>query len=71
MKSQKHKLPLENMSDEVFYKITVTQNNKEDILYYGYMFYQTVIEDVELLYEEGADAVEMEMITEQEFNEQL
>jgi len=59
------------MSDEVFYKIIVTQNNEEDILYYGYMFYQTVMEDVELLYEDGADAVEMEMITEQEFNEQL
>jgi len=34
---------------------------EEDILYYGYMFYQTVMEDVELLYEEGADAVEMEI----------
>lgn len=56
---------------EEFYKITITQNNKEEILYYGYLSYDQITADVDLLYEEGADAVEMEMITEKEFKKEL
>tara|TARA_B100000085_G_scaffold234217_1_gene222000 strand:- start:1822 stop:2001 length:180 start_codon:yes stop_codon:yes gene_type:complete len=56
---------------EEFYKITITQNNKEEILYYGYLSYDQIMADVELLNEEGADAVEMEMITEKEFEKEL
>jgi len=56
---------------EEFYKITITQNNKEEILYYGYLSYDQITADVDLLYEEGADAIEMEMITEKEFEKEL
>lgn len=56
---------------EEFYKITITQNNKEEILYYGYLSYDQITADVDLFYEEGADAVEMEMITEKEFKKEL
>lgn len=54
-----------------FYKVTITQNNRTEILFYGYVSYHTIMLEVELFYEEGADAVEMEMITEEEFNEQF
>ncbi len=56
---------------EEFYKITITQNDKEEVLHYGYLSYDQIMADVDLLYEEGADAVEMEMITEKEFEKEL
>lgn len=56
---------------EEFYKITITENNKEEILYYGYLSYDQIMADVELFYEDGADAVEMETITEKEFEKEL
>lgn len=56
---------------EDFYKITITENNKEETLYYGYLSYDQIMMDVDLLYEDGADAVEMEMITEKEFEKEL
>mgnify|MGYP003347410089 CR=1 FL=1 len=49
----------------------IFENNKEEILYYGYLAYDQIMADVELFYEDGADAVEMEMITEKEFEKEL
>jgi len=56
---------------EEFYKLTITRNNKEEEMYYGYLSYDQIICDVDILYEDGADAVEMEMITEKEFEKEL
>ena len=44
----------------------------EDEEEYGYgLPYQDIMKEVERHYREGADAVELEMITEEEFNERL
>ena len=44
----------------------------EDEEEYGYgLPYKDIMKEVERHYREGADAVELEMITEEEFNERL
>lgn len=67
------------MKDECFYKLTVTKDKpvrgsyyfekKSDVWHIGYFTYKDVLKEVEQWYERGADAVEMEMITQEQFDE--
>jgi len=66
------------MKRDCFYELTITKEKpikddfyfgkKEDKWYLGYFDWPNVLEEVEKWYERGADAVEMKMITEDEFN---
>ena len=59
------------MSGELSYYIClVTKNGKTEEYGYG-LPYKDIMEAVEQHYREGADAVELEMITEEEFNDRL
>ena len=53
-----------------YYKCLVTKNNKTKEYGYG-LPWKDVRKEVQKHYNEGADAVELEMITEEEFNERL
>ncbi len=67
----KHKRPSTNMSDKLCYYICrVTQGNKTEEYGYG-LPWKDVNEAVENHYKEGADAVELEMITKEEFDDRL
>ena len=55
------------MKHDCFYRVTVTQNDIETDHYWGRFPYAQVIKDVEQLYSDGADAVELEQITAEEF----
>ena len=67
------------MKFDCFYKVTVTTCvpdsinlfEDEEIYYWGYYPYSMVMKDVKELYKEGADAVELEMITQEEFDETI
>ena len=48
----------------------VTKDNKDEEYGYG-LPYKDIMEAVEQHYKEGADAVVMEMITEEQFNDRL
>ena len=52
------------------YKCTVTKGKKEVIWHYS-LPYKMIEEEVDQHYKEGADAVELEMITQEEFDAQL
>ena len=52
------------------YKIIITKNDKEEIWHYS-MPYKMIMKEVKILYKDGADAVEMEMITQEEFDDLL
>jgi hypothetical protein len=64
------------MKFDCFYKVTVTTCvpesinffEDEEIYYWGYYPYIEVLKDVEQHYKDGADAVELEMITQEEFD---
>ena len=59
------------MSSKLSYYIClVTKNGKTDEYGYG-LPYKDVIKAVEDHYRDGADAVEMEMITKEQFNDRL
>ena len=59
------------MSSKLSYYIClVTKNGKTEEYGYG-LPYKDILEAVEQHYREGADAVELEMITEEEFNDRL
>ncbi len=59
------------MSSKLSYYIClVTKNSKTEEYGYG-LPYKDVMEAVEEHYTNGADAVEMEMITEEQFNDRL
>ena len=59
------------MSSKLSYYIClVTKNGKTEEYGYG-LPYKEIIEAVEQHYRDGADAVELEMITEDEFNDRL
>ena len=59
------------MSSKLSYYIClVTKNGKTEEYGYG-LPYKEIIEAVEQHYRDGADAVEMEMITEEQFNDRL
>ncbi len=55
------------MNFNCFYKVRVTQDNKTETVYWGRFPYAQVTKDVEQLYSNGAEAVELEQITEAEF----
>jgi hypothetical protein len=69
------------MKRDCFYKLTITKlkpvkgsyyfEKKEDVWHVGYFSYPEVLATVEEWYERGADAVEMEMITQEEFDNLL
>jgi len=64
------------MTFDCFYKVTVTTCvpdsinlfEDEEIWHLGYYPYIEVLKDVEQHYKDGADAVELEMITQKEFD---
>ena len=64
------------MTFDCFYKVTVTTCvpesinffEDEEIWHLGYYPYIEVLKDVEQYYKDGADAVELEMITQKEFD---
>ena len=59
------------MSSKLSYYIClVTKNGKTEEYGYG-LPYKEIIEAVEQHYSDGADAVELEMITKEEFNDRL
>jgi len=59
------------MSNKLSYYIClVTKNSKTEEYGYG-LPYKDIMEAVEQHYRDGADAVVMEMITEDEFNDRL
>ena len=69
--SQKHKRPSTSMSSKLSYYIClVTKNNKTEEYGYG-LPYKDIMKAVEEHYKDGADAVVMEMITEEQFNDRL
>ena len=69
--NQRHRLPSTSMSSKLSYYIClVTTNGKTEEYGYG-LPYKDIIEAVEQHYRDGADAVELEMITEEEFNDRL
>lgn len=65
------------MKRDCFYQLTVTKLKPDGTFYFpkksekwflGYFDWPEVLKHVEEWYERGADAVEMKMITEEEFN---
>ena len=59
------------MSSKLCYYICmVTKNNKSEEYGYG-LPWKDIQEEVKKHYKDGADAVELEMITEEEFNDRL
>ena len=59
------------MKRDCFYKVQVTQNGKTETYHWGYFPYSMVLKDVKTLYKQGADAVELEMITRKEFDKKM
>ena len=53
-----------------YYRCWVTKNNKTEEYGYG-LTWNDVRKEVNKHYEDGADAVELEMITKEEFNDRL
>ena len=59
------------MSSKLSYYIClVTKNNKTEEYGYG-LPYKDIMKAVKEHYQDGADAVELEMITEEQFNDRL
>jgi len=59
------------MALDCFYKVKLTKNNKTEIYHWGYFPYKMVLDDVKQLYKDGADAVELEMITKENFDKKI
>lgn len=59
------------MKFDCFYKVRITKNNKTEIYHWGYFPYKMVLADVEKHYQEGADAVELEMISQDQFDKEI
>jgi len=67
------------MKFDCFYKVTVTTCvpesinlfEDEEIWHLGYYPYIEVLKEVEQHYKDGADAVELEIITQEEFDERI
>ena len=53
-----------------YYRCWVTKNNKTEEYGYG-LPWKDVLQEVKQFYKDGADAVELEMITKEEFDETL
>jgi hypothetical protein len=59
------------MANDCFYKVKVTQNNKTETYYWGYFPWSMCLKDIKQLYKDGADAVELEMITQKQFDKRI
>ena len=59
------------MANDCFYKVKVTQDNKTETYHWGYFPYSWVMKDVKQLYRNGADAVVLEMITQEQFDRRM
>jgi len=59
------------MKFDCFYKMTVTKGNQDTVWWLGRFPYSEVVKTVDKHYDEGADAVTLEMITEEDFYEQM
>ena len=59
------------MKLDCFYRVKVTKNGKTEIYHWGYFPYSMVLDDVKTLYKEGADAVELEMISKNQFDKKI
>jgi hypothetical protein len=67
----KHRQPSTSMSSKLcYYRCFVTKNGKTDEYGYG-LPWNDVRKEVDKHYKDGAEAVELEMITEEEFNDRL
>ena len=68
----RRKRPLTNMSNRLCYYICRVTHSSSFEEEYGYgLPWKDVLKEVKQHYENGADAVELEMITEEEFNDRL
>jgi hypothetical protein len=64
---------------DCFYKVTVTtcvpdsinMFEDEEVYHWGYFPYSMVLKDVRQLYKDGADAVVLEMITQEQFDRRM
>ena len=67
------------MKRDCFYKVTVTtcvpdsinMFEDEEVYHWGYFPYSMVLKDVRQLYKDGADAVVLEMITQEQFDKRM
>jgi hypothetical protein len=59
------------MALDCFYKVKITKKNKLETYHWGYFPYKMVLDDVKQLYKDGADAVELEMITKENFDKRI
>jgi hypothetical protein len=59
------------MANDCFYKVKVTIKNKTETYHWGYFPYSMVLKDVNQWYKDGADAVVLEMITQEQFDKRL
>lgn len=56
--------------EDVYYKVTVTKDNMESVLYWWETNYKKFIESIEILYDIAkVDAVELELISKKEYEE--
>ena len=56
--------------EDVYYKVTVTKDNMESVLYWWETNYKKFMESIELLYDIAkVDAVELELISKKEYEE--
>ena len=56
--------------EDVYYKVTVTKDNMESVLYWWERNYKKFIESIEILYDIAkVDAVELELISKEEYEE--
>jgi|TARA_B110000444_G_scaffold61192_1_gene57230 hypothetical protein len=55
------------MAKGVYYKAKITKNDSTATQYWYYKTYKAMIDDVEMLYSAGIDAIELEMITKSEY----
>jgi hypothetical protein len=59
------------MKRDCFYRVKVTKHNKTETYHWGYFPYSMVLKDVRQLYKDGADAVELEMVSRDYFDSLL
>ena len=67
------------MKRDCFYKVTVTtfvpdsinMFEDEDVYHWGYYPYSWVMKEVKQLYRDGADAVVLEMISQEQFDKRM
>ena len=56
------------MANDCFYKVKVTQDGKTETYHWGYFTWPMCLADMKKLYKDGADAEELEMITQKQFD---